>query len=111
MADRALSGQDEELRMGATEPATCRLTAQIYGSVQGVGYRFFARRQAVVLGLRGYVRNLRNGAVEVVVEGPRPTLEAFVRILERGPSAADVERVETSWSDADGSFSGFHIRQ
>lgn len=87
-----------------------RLTARVRGDVQGVGYRFFARREASALGLRGYVRNLPDRSVEVVVEGERGLLQQFVGVLRRGPSAANVEAVDTTWSNAEGTFGGFQIR-
>ncbi|HLJ80335.1 MAG TPA: acylphosphatase [Ktedonobacterales bacterium] len=91
-------------------PNTLRLTARVRGYVQGVGFRYFARRQASALGLRGYVRNLDNGDVEVVAEGDRIQLEQLLSILERGPSAADVEHVEATWGAGAGAFSSFQIR-
>ncbi|MFI5274633.1 MAG: acylphosphatase [Ktedonobacterales bacterium] len=87
-----------------------RLTARVRGHVQGVGYRYFARRTALSLGLRGYVRNLPDGTVEVVAEGLRPALDAYTHQLRHGPSGAWVDEVETEWAAAEGSFSGFHIR-
>jgi len=92
------------------ESGTIRLTARVYGEVQGVGYRYFARRNALALGLRGYARNLADGTVEVLAEGTRSTLEELVRRLERGPSAAEVQRVETAWESAGGTFAGFQVR-
>jgi acylphosphatase len=92
------------------ESGAVRLTARVYGEVQGVGFRYFARRNALGLGLRGYARNLADGTVEVVAEGTRSTLEELVRRLERGPSAAEVQRVETAWESASGMFSGFQVR-
>ncbi len=88
-----------------------RLTARVRGDVQGVGYRFFARREASALGLRGYVRNLPDNSVEVVAEGERGLLQQLVGVLRRGPSAAFVEAVDTEWSPAEGAFGGFQIRQ
>jgi acylphosphatase len=87
-----------------------RVTAYVRGRVQGVGYRFFARREASALGLRGYTRNHADGGVEVVAEGARRDLESFVDRLRRGPSAADVEAVEVTWSVASETFPNFGIR-
>ncbi len=87
-----------------------RLRAIVYGDVQGVGYRYFVRRQAQSLGVVGWVRNLADNSVEVVAEGERTRLDALVLALERGPSAARVERVDREWSAAEGAFSGFSIR-
>ena len=92
------------------QEAIAQLTARVRGHVQGVGYRFFARRAAVSLGLRGYVRNLPDGAVETVAEGSRGDLEALLAALWRGPSEARVADVEASWGAATGTFGGFSIR-
>lgn len=96
--------------MGISASHLARLEALVRGRVQGVGYRFFVRREAAALGLRGYARNRADGAVEVIAEGERATLERFVEALQRGPSAADVDEVETRWSTGEGTFSGFQIR-
>ena len=96
--------------MSETAHGFARLTARVRGDVQGVGYCFFAQRQASALGLRGYVHNLADGSVEVVAEGERGQLQQFVNVLRRGPSAAIVEAVDTTWSNAEGTFGGFQIR-
>jgi acylphosphatase len=83
------------------------MTALISGQVQGVGYRAFARRSAVDMGLSGYAENLADGRVEVVAEGPREELEAYVHQLRRGPLHAGVEDIELSWSESSG-LEGFY---
>lgn len=87
-----------------------RLTAHISGEVQGVGYRAYARRRAQMLGLQGYARNLADGAVEVVAEGPRDALEQLLVVLRRGPASAHVADARASWSAPTGEFSMFSIR-
>ncbi|MDP2735251.1 MAG: acylphosphatase [bacterium] len=72
-------------------------TARLYlveGRVQGVGFRFFVERAAQSLGLKGYVRNLPDGRVEVYAVGGQNLLEQLRRQLESGPSASRVERVQ-----------------
>ena len=64
------------------------LHAVVHGQVQGVGFRDFVVRRALSLNLRGYVRNARDGSVEVVAQGPRPALERLLALLRQGPSAA-----------------------
>ena len=64
------------------------------GMVQGVGYRFFVERVARQLGVGGYVKNLRDGRVEVYAIGLAGQLEELKRRLEQGPRAARVRRVE-----------------
>jgi acylphosphatase len=64
--------------------------------VQGVGFRWFVARHARSLGLRGFARNLPNGSVEVVVDGPEESLPDLERLLQSGPAYAQVDRVERS---------------
>ncbi len=87
-----------------------RLTARVYGRVQGVNFRHFVWRTAQALGITGWVRNRRDGSVEVVAEGPRERLDALLAALHEGPPAARVQEVEASWGPAQGSFSEFTIR-
>jgi acylphosphatase len=87
-----------------------RLEAVIRGRVQGVGFRMFVGRAAAIRGLVGWVANESDGSVRCVAEGPRPDLEAFARDLADGPSGSDVERIETTWSAATGTFDRFALR-
>ena len=68
-----------------------RLT--ITGRVQGVGYRDWAMREARGLGLRGWVRNRRDGSVEALAVGPDEAVQLFVQSCHRGPSMASVDSV------------------
>lgn len=81
------------------------LRLEIRGRVQGVGYRWTMVEQARRLGLRGWVRNRRDGSVEAVVAGPAPAVEAIVGWAWRGPVSAVVSAVEVF--PADGEFEGF----
>jgi acylphosphatase len=65
----------------------------VSGTVQGVGYRYFAQRAAQLLRLTGYVRNLSDGRVEVYAIGRAESLAALRRELRRGPRAAFVSSV------------------
>jgi acylphosphatase len=67
---------------------------QVFGMVQGVGFRWFVARHARSLGLTGYARNLPNGSVEVMVDGPEEAMPALERLLRTGPANAEVDRVE-----------------
>ena len=92
-----------------TDLATVQVT--VYGRVQGVYFRAFVARRAMGLGLNGYVRNLPGGkAVEIHAEGEREHLEELISHLKIGPPGAQVERVETSWSEHTGTYSSFSIR-
>lgn len=66
----------------------------VRGRVQGVGFRWFVGLEAKRLGLGGFVRNLPDGTVEVVSQGPDTALDAMERHLNRGPSHAQVDGVE-----------------
>ncbi|MCU1337608.1 MAG: acylphosphatase [Bryobacterales bacterium] len=82
----------------------------ISGQVQGVGYRFFAVRVARELGLKGWVRNLSDGRVEVYAAGPARRLEDFEARLRQGPPAGEVRGVEVEYSSVDARIEGFDIR-
>lgn len=87
-----------------------RLHAFISGRVQGVSFRYYARRKAADLQLTGWVRNLPDGRVETVAEGPEEQLQAYARFLQAGPPAAVVTQVEVEWPPAEGQFMGFEVR-
>jgi len=91
-------------------PDEARLLAVVHGYVQGVNFRYFVLRLAGSLDLKGYVRNLPDGSVEVVAEGERDRLERLVEQLKVGPRAARVTDVEERWADYSGEFADFRIR-
>lgn len=86
------------------------LHMRVWGRVQGVGFRAFVARNAADLNVTGWVRNIGSDQVETRAEGTRKDLEAFVKIIQRGPSASRVERDEISWDDARGEFKSFKVR-
>jgi acylphosphatase len=86
-----------------------RLHAIVSGRVQMVMYRDFAQRKGSGLKLVGRVRNLPDGTVEVIAEGPRTSLEKYVEKLKRGSLLSDVRDVRTAWQVATGEFTTFEI--
>jgi acylphosphatase len=66
----------------------------VSGGVQGVGFRVFAERTATSLGVKGYVRNLMDGRVEVYAIGSAEQMDALRIALRRGPRMASVQNVE-----------------
>jgi acylphosphatase len=68
-----------------------QLHVRVTGIVQGVGFRWFVREKARRLGLRGWVRNLRDGSVEVVADGDDAQIELLKEELRRGPPGAAVD--------------------
>ncbi len=69
-------------------------TLKIFGRVQGVGYRAWAAQKARKLGLTGWVRNLTDGTVECVAQGPRDAVEALTAACQAGPVLARVTQVD-----------------
>ena len=82
----------------------------IEGEVQGVFFRAFTVRIAKSLNLRGYVRNIAHGSVEVVAEGYKDKLEELINKLHSGPPESLVENVDVKWSDYTGQFGNFEIK-
>ena len=86
-----------------------RKHVQVYGFVQGVGFRFAVERTARSRGVSGWVRNRPDGTVEAVFEGETEDVEALVDLCRGGPRGAAVERVEASAESPEG-VAGFEIR-
>jgi len=82
----------------------------IRGRVQGVGYRYWTVQTALGLGVRGYVRNLPNGDVEVHAEAAPPVLDTFRAELAHGPTMARVSEVMEHDVAITGQYSTFHVR-
>jgi acylphosphatase len=82
----------------------------VRGVVQGVGFRWATEREATQLGLRGYVRNLPRGDVEIVAEGRADAIDRLVAWAKHGPPGARVEDVHITEQDVIGEFSDFGIR-
>ena len=81
----------------------------ISGDVQGVGFRFFAQRAAARHQIVGYVKNLNDGRVEALAEGPMQSVEAFKHDLATGPRFSSVDHVEEINLDPTGRYSTFRI--
>jgi acylphosphatase len=82
----------------------------VSGRVQGVFFRAATREQALRLGLLGWVRNLRDGRVEVLACGGPEALEKLRRWVGEGPEMARVERVETREEEMPPDLKGFEVR-
>ncbi len=82
----------------------------VSGRVQGVGFRFFTERVANELGLRGYVKNLWNGDVEVYAIGEETQLAELKRLLSEGPRMARVQSVAENEAPIDKAYKGFVIK-
>ncbi|MEO1521495.1 MAG: acylphosphatase [Cyanobacteria bacterium J06633_2] len=87
-----------------------RACAHVYvsGNVQGVGYRASTSDAATLLKLDGWVRNLRDGRVEAVFEGPEHQVEEMIRWCHQGPPTATVREVVVEYTEPK-QHNGFHI--
>ena len=88
---------------------TARMHVWIEGRVQGVFFRGSTRSMARSLGLTGYVRNLPDGRVEAVFEGPAETVRQAIKWCEEGPPAARVKSVRTEREEPAGEYDSFSI--
>jgi acylphosphatase len=90
-----------------TEGSPVRLTVQVRGRVQGVGFRMWTRARAVELGLVGWAGNLPDGGVEVVAEGNERACRLLLERLQSRDAPGRVVQVRQSWGRAYGDLSGF----
>ena len=86
-----------------------RLHVIISGRVQGVFFRMTSQQQALHYDLTGWVRNCRNGTVELLAEGDKNNLSKMLEWCHEGPAASHVTGVEKRWKDGSGEFTDFVI--
>ncbi len=82
----------------------------IEGKVQGVGFRHFTKLNAREVGVYGWVKNLPDGRVEAVFEGPEDHIIEIVSRCEDGPGASRIDDVDFEWEDPAGAFSAFKVK-
>jgi acylphosphatase len=80
----------------------------ISGNVQGVGFRAFVRRNALKLGVEGYVKNLSDGKVETVLQGQDKNVDEMIEICKKGPFGSNVQDVVIK--EIKDNFNKFEIR-
>ncbi len=83
----------------------------ISGLVQGVGFRYFAQRSSARHQVRGYVRNLEDGRVEVWAEGSEKAINEFRMDLAAGPTYSEVAAVEELVIEPSGAYSTFRVEK
>lgn len=82
----------------------------ISGRVQGVFYRAFTKEVADSLGLKGWVRNLRDGRVEAEFEGDEDKISIAIERCKEGPPYAKVDNIEITWGEPEG-LTDFEIKK
>ena len=80
------------------------------GRVQGVGFRYTTESVGLELGLTGWVRNLPDGRVEALCEGPERSLRLFIDRMAAGPMRRYIQSAEVHWDKAAGQFDDFQVR-
>ncbi len=81
-----------------------------HGKVQGVNFRANCRSNAILMGLKGWVRNLSDGSVESVIEGEKRALEEHISWNRTEQPHAEVTAIDVRWERAEGMPEGFHVR-
>lgn len=81
----------------------------IKGTVQGIFFRNFTKEHADKLALKGFVRNLEDGDVEVIVEGEKENIGKLIKILEKGPEYSQIRKVEVTERKWSGDLKEFKI--
>jgi len=87
-----------------------RARVVVSGRVQGVFFRSETQDEAIRQNITGWVRNLRDGRVEAVLEGEKDRVDMLIEFCRRGPPGARVTRVEVTWENYTGEFKSFSIR-
>ena len=93
-------------------PSQAAVRARVFytGRVQGVGFRYTAERLALGLGLSGLVKNLSDGRVELVCEGPQDTIETLLAQVKQDPALGrHIRGVACAWEKPTGEFTDFRV--
>jgi acylphosphatase len=82
---------------------------KVYGKVQGVGFRFYTQKTAREMGVKGYVKNERDGSVYIEAEAEAEIIQSFIHWVEKGPEWSRVDEIQVQDMPVQG-FEGFNIR-
>ena len=85
------------------------VSLKIFGRVQNVSYRYYAEEEARRLGLKGCIKNLHDGTVEVYVEGDIAKLKNFISWCWNGSPAAEVRDIKEKWGPAKNEYADFGV--
>lgn len=100
--------QDLRLRQRLAQ-MTITKKIKVFGRVQFVFFRDFARRKATELGIKGYVKNLKDGSVEIVAQGKEEDIDKFIEWAKIGPPLAKVDKIEIQTMEPAEEFKDFKI--
>ena len=82
----------------------------VHGRVQGVFFRANTIKMARELGLKGYTRNMPDGTVEIITEGPKDNINKFVDYCKKSPRNSEVSKIDVKFGKANNEFDGFAIK-
>lgn len=82
----------------------------VSGVVQGVGFRYYVYRNAILLNLKGFTENLYTGELLTVVEGEKAFVEELINEIKNGPPHATVRSCNVQWEEYKTEFNNFEIR-
>jgi acylphosphatase len=97
------------LLLGSRDAAVVQAHLFISGTVQGVSFRASTREQARQRAVTGWVKNLKDGRVEALLQGPRDKVDEVIQWCHRGPPAAKVEKVVVMWEKVEEEFKDFDV--
>ena len=86
-----------------------RLQVLFSGHVQGIGFRYTVKQTALGFEVTGWVKNMADGRVELLVEGEREELEAFQAAIPEAGLRRFIRETQAEWSNGTGEFRGFEI--
>jgi acylphosphatase len=92
-------------------PDKIRAHISVLGRVQGVFFRANTKKKAKKLGVKGWVKNLKNGQIEAIFEGEKTKVEEMVDWARRGPAFAKVDYLKVSWDDCKDEFEDFNVEK
>ncbi len=109
-ADQGKPGWLGDMLASGQPGQPARLTAWVRGRVQGVGFRWWVRKNALELGLVGFAENLVDGRVKVIAEGTGEALTELLGRLEGLQAPGQVTQVTHRWDEVRGGLTGFAER-
>ncbi|MCP4230397.1 MAG: acylphosphatase [bacterium] len=87
-----------------------KLHLRITGRVQGVGFRYYVVNKARGYDVTGFVRNMPDGSVETVIEGPVDDVQALATVCKIGPTSANVDDYDEKYGEYSGEFGSFEVK-
>ena len=82
----------------------------VHGRVQGVFFRANTIKMARELGLKGYARNMPDGTVEIITEGPKNNINKLVDYCKKSPGNSEVSKIDVKFGKANNEFESFDVR-